>query len=67
MNIFKGLDLVNNVPEELRAEAHNIVQETVNKTIPKKRKNKKAEWLSEKALQIMEEQKEVKNKGGRER
>ena len=67
MNIFKGLDLVNNVPEELRAEAHNIVQETVNKTIPKKRKNKKAKWLSEKALQIMEEQKEVKNKGGRER
>ena len=67
MNIFKGLDLVNNVPEELCAEVHNIVQETVNKTIPKKRKNKKAEWLSEKALQIMEEQKEVKNKGGRER
>ena len=67
MNRFKGLDLVNSVPEELCAEVHNIVQETVNKTIPKKRKNKKAEWLSEKALQIMEEQKEVKNKGGRER
>ena len=67
MNIFKGLDLVNNVPEELCAEVHNIVQETVNKTIPKKRKNKKAKWLSEKALQIMEEQREVKNKGGRER
>ena len=67
MNIFKGLDLVNNVPEELCAEVHNIVQETVNKTIPKKRKNKKAKWLSEKTLQIMEEQREVKNKGGRER
>ena len=67
MNIFKGLDLVNSVPEELWTEVHNIVQEAVNKTIPKKRKSKKAKWLSEKALQILEEQGEVKSKGERER
>ena len=42
MNIFKGLELVNNVPEELWTEVQNIVQETVNKTIPKKKKSKKA-------------------------
>ena len=67
MNIFKGLDLVNSVPEELWTEVHNIVQEAVNKTIPKKRKSKKVKWLSEKALQILEEQGEVKSKGERER
>ena len=67
MNIFKGLDLVNSVPEELWTEVHNIVQEAVNKTILKKRKSKKAKWLSEKALQILEEQGEVKSKGERER
>ena len=49
-NRFKGLDLVDRVPEELRAEVHDIVQETVIKTIPKKKKHKKAKWLYEKAL-----------------
>ena len=44
-------------------EVHNIVQEAVNKTIPKKKKSKKAKWLSEEALQIAEEQREVKSKG----
>ena len=53
-NRFKGLDLVNSVPEELQIEVHNIVQEAVNKTIPKKKKSKKAKWLSEEALQIVE-------------
>ena len=54
-NIFKGLDLVNSVPEELWSEVQNIVQEAVNKTIPKKKKSKKAKWLSEEALQLAEE------------
>ena len=57
----------NNVPEELWTEVCNIVQEVVNKTIPKKKKSKKAKWLSEEALQIAEEQREVKSKGERER
>ena len=52
MNRFKGLDLVDMVPEELWMEVHNIVQEVVTKTIPKKKKCKKAMWLSEEALQI---------------
>ena len=47
MNRFKGLELVNSVPEELQVEVYNIIQETVNKTIPKKKKSKKAKWLSE--------------------
>ena len=55
MNKFKGLDLVNRVPEELRTEVPNIVQEAANKTIPKKKKSKKAKWLSEETLQIAEE------------
>ena len=55
------------MPEELWTEVHNIVQEAVNKTIPKKKKSKKAKWLSEEALQIAEEQREVKSKGERER
>ena len=59
MNRFKGLDLVNGVPKELWTEVHNIVQEAANKTIPKKKKCKKAKWLSEKALQITEERREV--------
>ena len=50
MNRFKGLDLVNRVPEELCIEVHNIIQEAMNKTIPKKNKCKKAKWLSEEAL-----------------
>ena len=48
-NRFKGLDLIDRVPEELWTEVHNIVQEAVTKTIPKKKKCKKATWLSEKA------------------
>ena len=47
MNRFKGLDLIDTVPEELWVEVHNIVQEAVTKTIPKKKKCKKAKWLSE--------------------
>ena len=50
-NRFKGLDLVNRLPEEIRTEVHNIVQKAVTKTIPKKKKCKKAKWLSEETLQ----------------
>ena len=53
-NRFKGLDLIDIVPEELWIEVHNTVQEVVNKTIPKKKKCKKAKWLFEEALQIAE-------------
>ena len=53
-NRFKGLVLIKRVPEELRAEVCDIVQETVIKTIPKKKKCKKAKWFSEEALQIAE-------------
>ena len=67
MNRFTGLDLVNIMPEELWTEIRNIVQKAVSKTIPKKKKSKKAKWLSEEALQIVEEQREVKSKGERER
>ena len=52
INIFKELDLIDRVPEELWMEVHNIVQETMTKIIPKKKKCKKAKWLSEEALQI---------------
>ena len=52
MNIFKGLNLVDKVPEEQWTEVPNMVQEAVTKTIPKKKKCKKARWLSEEALQI---------------
>ena len=52
MNRFKGLDLVVRVPEEFWTEVRNIVQEAVTKTIPKKKKCKKAKWLSEEVLQI---------------
>ena len=61
-NRFKGLDLTGRVPEELRMEVCDIVQEAVIKTIPKKKKCKKAKWLSEEALQIVEERREVKAK-----
>ena len=67
MNGFKGLDLVKSVPEELWTEVHNIVQEAANKAIPKKKKRKKAEWLSERALQIADKRREVNSKGERER
>ena len=52
-NSFKGLDLIDRVPEELWREIHDIVQETVIKTIPKKKKSKMATWLSEESLQIV--------------
>ena len=61
-NRFKGLNLIDRVPEELWTEVHDIVQEAVIKTIPKKRKCKKAKWLSDEALQIAEERREVKEK-----
>ena len=59
-NRFKGLDLIDRVPDELWVELHDIVQETGIKTIPKKKKCKKPKWLSEKALQIAVKRKEVK-------
>ena len=62
---FKGLGQLNSVPEELWMEVHNIVQEAMNKTILKKKKRKKAKWLSEEALQTAEERKEAKSKGKR--
>ena len=65
-NRFKGLDLVDRMPEELWIEAHNSVQEAGPKTIPKKKKFKKAKWLSEEALQIAEKIREWKSKGERE-
>ena len=65
-NRFKELDLVDRVPEELWMEARNIVQEAATKTIPKKRKCKKAKWLSNEALQIAEKRRETKCKGDRE-
>ena len=55
MNRFKGLDLVENVPEQLWREVYNIGQEAVTKSTPKKNKCKKAKWLSLEALQIAEE------------
>ena len=67
INRCKGLDLIDRVPEELWMELHNIVHQTVIKTIPKKRKCKKAKWLSEEALQIAEKRREVKGKGEKER
>ena len=61
-NRFKGLDLIDRVPEELWMEVHYIVQEGVIKIIPKKKKCKKAKWLSEEALQIAEKRREDKAK-----
>ena len=61
-NRFKGLDLIDRVPEELWVEICDIVEEAVNKTIPKRKKCKKAKWLSEEALQIAERRREVKAK-----
>ena len=66
-NRFKGLDLVDRVPEELWREVHNITQEEMTKTILKRRKCRKAKWLSKEALQIAEKKKEAKVKGERER
>ena len=61
-NRFKGLDLIDRVPEELWTEVHDIVQEAGIKTISKKKKCKKAKWLSEEALQIAEKRRELKAK-----
>ena len=66
-NRFKGLDLIDRVPEELWKNVHDIVQEAGIKTIPKKKKCKKAKWLSEEALQIAVKRKEAKSKGEKER
>ena len=66
-NRFKGLDLIDRMPDELWMEVHDIVQETGIKTIPKKRKCQKAKWLSEEALQIAVKRREVKSKGEKER
>ena len=67
MNRFKGLDLIDRVPEELWTEVHDIVQEAVIKTIPKKKKCKRAKELSEEALQIVEKKRGMKGKGEKER
>ena len=66
-NRFKGLDLMDRVPEELWTEAHNVVQEVVIKTIPKKKKSRKAKLLSEETLQIAKKRREVKSKREKER
>ena len=66
-NRFKGLDLIDRVPEKLWKMVHDIVQEAVIKTISKKKKCKKAKWLSEVALQIAEKRREFKGKGEKER
>ena len=61
-NRFKGLDLIDRMPEELWMEVPDIVEEAVSKTIPKKKKCKKAKWLSEEALQIAEKEEKQKAK-----
>ena len=66
-NRFKGLDLIESVPDELRNEVHDIVQETGIKTIPMEKKCKKAKWLSGEASQIAVKRRETKNKGEKER
>ena len=66
-NRFKGLDLIDREPDELWMEVHDIVQETGIKTIPKKKKCKKAKWLSEEALQLAVKRREAKSKGEKER
>ena len=64
---FKGLDMIDRVPEELWTDVCDIVEEAVLKIIPKKKKCKKAKWLSEEALQIAEKRREAKGKGEKER
>ena len=66
-NSFKGLDLIDTVPEKLWMEVCDTIQEAVINTIPKKKKCQKAKWLSEEALQIAEERREAKSKGEKER
>ena len=67
INRFKGLDLIDRVPDELWMEVHDIVQEAGIKTIPKRKKCKKPKWLSEEALQIAVKRREAKGKGEKER
>ena len=67
INTFKGLDLIDRVPEELWTKVHDIVQEAVIKTISKKEKWKKAKCLSEEALQRAMKRREAKSKGEKER
>ena len=66
-NKFKGLDLIDRVPEELWTEVQDIVQEAVIKTIPKKKKCKEGKWLAEEPLQIAMKRREVRGKGKKER
>ena len=66
-NRFKGLDLIDRVPEEIQMEIHNTAPEAVTKTVTKKKENSKAKWLSEEALQRAEKRREAKGKGERER
>ena len=66
-NRFKGLDLIDRVPDELWTEVRDIVQETGIKTIPMEKICKKAKWLSEEVLQIAAKRREVKSKGEKER
>ena len=66
-NRFKGLDLTDRVPDEIWKEIHDIVQKTGVKTILKKKKCKKAKWLSKEALQIAVKRREAKSKGEKER
>ena len=66
-NRFKGLDLIDRVPDELWTEVRDIVQEAVIKTSSKKKKCKKAKWLSEEVLQIAEKRRDAKGKGEKER
>ena len=66
-NRLKGLDLIDRLPDELGTEVYDIVQETGIKTTPKKKKCKKAKWLSEEALHIAEQRREAKGKGEKER
>ena len=66
-NRFKGLDLIDRVPDELWTEVWDTVQETRSKTIPKKKTCKKAKWLTGEALQIAVKRREAKSKGEKER
>ena len=66
-NRFKGLDLIDSMPDELWTEVRDIVQETGIKTIPMEKKYKKAKWLSEEALQIAVKRRETRGKGEKER
>ena len=66
-NRFKGLDLIDRVPDELRMEVRDIVKETGIKIIPKKKKHKKTKWLPEEALKVTVKRREVKSRGEKKR